>query len=98
MQKNLYGKKMKTAFIKDAVRNILKNKASYISIILISFLGVTSFLGLDYTATTLRHIGSDEYNRLNYRDLEISSPLFLTVEDFNEILATEGIKDAEKVY
>ena len=98
MQKNLYGKKMKTAFIKDAVRNILKNKASYISIILISFLGVTSFLGLDYTATTLRHIGSDEYNRLNYRDLEISSPLFLTEEDFNEILATEGIKDAEKVY
>ena len=89
---------MKKTFIKDSVRNILKNKASYISIILITFLGVASFLSMDYTATTLRHIGSDEYNRMKYRDLEITSPLLLSEEDYVLILKTEGIKDAEKVY
>ncbi|MCR4648491.1 MAG: ABC transporter permease [Lachnospiraceae bacterium] len=89
---------MKKTIITDSVRNILKNFASYISIILITFLGVASFLSMDYTATALRHIGSDEYNRMAYRDLEITSPLLLNEEDFDLILNTEGIKDAEKVY
>ena len=98
MRKNLYGKKMKLTFITDALRNIFRNKASFFSIILISLLGVTSFLSMDYTAEALRHAGSDEYNKMSFRDLEISSPLLLTEEDLNEIRRVEGVRDAEKVY
>ena len=94
----MYGKKMKLTFITDALRNIFRNKASFFSIILISLLGVTSFLSMDYTAEALRHVGSDEYNSMSFRDLEITSPLLLTEEDLNEIRRTEGVRDAEKVY
>ena len=94
----MYGKKMKRTFITDALRNIFRNKASYFSIVLISLLGVTSFLSMDYTAEALRHVGSDEYNSMSFRDLEITSPLLLTEEDLNEIRRTEGVRDAEKVY
>ena len=98
MQKNWFGKKMKRTFITDAIRNIFKNTASYISIILISLLGAASFLSMDYTSEALRHAGSDEYNKMSFRDLEITSPLLLTKEDVNRICETEGVKDAEMVY
>ena len=86
---------MKKTQIKDALRNIWKQKVSFFSIIVIAMMGVTAFLGIDYTATALRKNGSAIYNRLNFRDIEILSTLLFSEEDLESIRNVEGVVDAE---
>ena len=89
---------MKRAQIKDILRNILKQKVSFLSIILIAMLGVTAFLGIDYSAAALKKNGSAMYREANYRDVEIISTVLLSEADLEAILAVEGVADAEPVW
>ena len=89
---------MKHTQLKDALRNIGKQKVSYLSIIVIAFMGVTAFLGIDYSAGALRKSGSDVYNEVNFRDIEIVSTLLMSDEDMDAILKTEGVQGAEAVW
>ena len=88
---------MKKTQLKDALRNIWKQKVSYLSVIVISFLGVLTFLGINYSDGALRRNGSLMYNAVNFRDIEIASPLLLSPADMDDILRTEGVQDAEAV-
>lgn len=89
---------MKKTQLKDAVRNIWKQKVSYLSIIVIAFLGVTTFLGIHYSDGALRKNGSIMYNAVNYRDIEIVSTALLTGEDMDALLDEEGVVDVEAVW
>ena len=88
---------MKKTQIKDALRNIAARKVSFLSVIVIAFLGVTTFLGTVYSAGALRRNGSARYDLQHFRDIEIASTLLLSEEDMEEILHTEGVADAEGV-
>ena len=89
---------MKPTQLKDALRNIWKQKVSYLSIIVIAFLGVTTFLGIDYSDGALKKNGSRMYNGVNFRDIEIVSTMLLTMEDLEKISSTEGVADTEAVW
>ena len=89
---------MKPTQLKDALRNVWKQKVSYLSIIVIASLGVTTFLGIDYSDAALRRNGSLMYNEAHFRDIEIMSTLLLTPEDLACIAATEGVAHAEPVW
>ncbi len=89
---------MKRTQLKDALRNIWKQKVSYLSVIVIAFLGVATFLGINYSDGALRKNGSTMYNAVNYRDLEIMSTNVFYQEDLDAILGVEGVKDAEPVW
>ena len=89
---------MKPTQLKDALRNIWKQKVSYLSIIVIAFLGVTTFLGIDYSDGALKKNGSRMYNGVNFRDIEIISTMLLTMEDLEKISTTEGVADTEAVW
>lgn len=89
---------MKPTQLKDALRNIWKQKVSYLSIIVIAFLGVTTFLGIDYSDAALRRNGSRMYNECHFRDIEIISTTLLSLEDLDSIAATEGVARAEAVW
>lgn len=89
---------MKRTQLKDALRNIWKQKVSYLSIIVIAFLGVTTFLGIDYSAGALRQNGSALYNEQNFRDIEIVSTLLMSGEDMDAIRNTDGVAEAEAVW
>ena len=58
-------------------------------------LGVTTFLGIDYSAAAMRENGSEIYNRLNFRDIEAVSTLLFSEEDLEDIKKIDGVKDAE---
>ena len=88
---------MKPTQWKDALRNIWKQKVSYLSIIVIAFLGVTTFLGVHYTDGALRRNGSNMYNAVNFRDIEIISAMLFDEGDLAEIRKVEGVADAEAV-
>ena len=88
---------MKKTQIKDLLRNVLKQIVSYISIILIAGLGVTAFLGIDFTARTISLNISDIYNEINFRDIEIISTKLLTPDDLKSLSGVEGVIDIEPV-
>lgn len=89
---------MKHTQIKDTLRNIKKQKVSYLSIIVIALLGVTTFLGIDFSATSMLVNGSDHYNSVNFRDVEVASTLLLSPKDIQDIKNVEGVADAEGYY
>ena len=89
---------MKRTQLKDALRNIWKQKVSYLSVIVIAFLGVATFLGINYSDGALRKNGSIMYNAVNYRDLELVSTSAFSQEDLDTILGVEGVVDAEPVW
>ena len=89
---------MKKTQRKDAFRNICKQFVSYFSIIVISMLAVTAFLGINYSADALIGNASDYMNRLSFRDAEITSTMLVTENDIEAIRNMEGISEAEGVY
>ena len=89
---------MKKTQIKDNLRNIRKQKVSFISIIVIAMLGVAIFLGLDYSAAGMTRNGSAFFNAQNFRDIEMVSTLLFTQSDLDDIRSTEGVADAEAVW
>ena len=88
---------MKKTQWKDAFRNIVKQKGSYLSIIIIAAIGSTVFLGLDYSAKSFRINGSTHYNDLKYHDIELVSTLLLDEQDIDNIRKTEGVAQVEGV-
>lgn len=88
---------MKQAFFKDIRRTIWKQKVSFISIIVISMLAVTAFLGINYSADAMRANAAGFYKELNFRDFEIAATLLMDQEDLNALKELEGVADAEGV-
>ena len=89
---------MKRTQLKDALRNIWKQKVSYLSVIVIAFLGVAIFLGISFSDASLRHNGSVMYNAVNYRDIEIMSTALFAPDDLDEMRDLAGIEDVEAVW
>lgn len=89
---------MKRTQLKDALRNIWKQKISYLSIIVIATLGVTIFLGIDYSVNAIRRDGTVFYTDAHFHDVEVLSTLLLSEEDLDAIRSTEGISDVEGLY
>ena len=89
---------MKQTQRKDALRNILRQKVSYISIIVIAMLAVTAYLGISFSANALYAQADRYYSRMHYRDAEVISTLLVTDDDLAAIRAQKGIADAEGVY
>ncbi len=84
--------------IKDAIRNIGKQKVSFLSIVVIAFIGVTAYLGIFYSAQALRRNGSAFYNRVGYRDMEVVSSLLFSEQDREDLRMVEGVQDVEAVW
>lgn len=89
---------MRPTQLKDAIRNIRRHRVSYLSVIVIAFLGAAAFLGIDYAGCALRRNCSRMYNDANYRDIEIVSTLALTEEDIDAVWQTDGVSDVEQVW
>lgn len=89
---------MKRTQFKDSVRNIRNHFISYFSVVTLSALAASSYLGFSCTADAIARSGSKYYNDAHYRDAEIASPLLITEEDLAAIRAVEGVKAADGVY
>jgi len=89
---------MKRTQVKDALRNIRKQRVSWLAIVVIAMLSVTAYLGINFAARGIARNANDFYDETNFRDAEIISTLLLTQDDLNAIRAVEGVADAEGVY
>ena len=89
---------MKKTQVKDATRNIKKNLLSWISVVFIAAMAASSYLGICYSAASMRNAGDSFYQRTSYRDFEVTSSLLLTGADIDALAADEDVRDVEGIY
>ena len=88
---------MKKTQVKDAARNIKKNLLSWISVVFIAAMAASSYLGICYSAASMRNAGDSFYQRTSYRDFEVTSSLLLTSGDIDALKADKDVKDVEGI-
>ncbi len=89
---------MSKAYRKDVHRSIIKGWKRFLSIVIITALGVAMLTGL-YAACLDMYYSADKfYDRQNLFDIRILSTLGLTEEDVEALSQTEGVAAAEGAY
>lgn len=89
---------MKRTQITDAVRNVTRQKVSWIAVVVISMLSVLAYLGINFASIGLAGNGNEFYDKTSFRDAEIISTLLVTPEDIDALSSLEGIRDVEGVF
>ena len=89
---------MRKASWKDIFRTIWKEKKRFISIMMITFLGVTMMTGIEAGCRDLKLSADRFYDSQDLFDISIMSTLGLTEDDVLEIQAMEGIEKAEGTF
>lgn len=85
---------MKSALAKDRIRTIRKGKKRFLSIMLITALGVTMLTGLRAACTDLRYSADALFDKQKLFDIQISSTLGL---DKNDLEALGNLDDVSAV-
>ena len=80
---------------KKMMRDIRKNLSSFITIFLMTFLGVLVFSGVHGYMDGMDYSGQRYYENNNLQDLWMLGENF-SDEDMEDILAMDGVKDAER--
>lgn len=100
--KNKKGKKeqhkFKKALIKDSFKEIKNNFKRFISILLMAFLGVGFFAGIQATSPDMVNTIDKYYKDQQVYDIQILSTLGLTESDINEVSKIEGVEKAIGTY
>jgi len=86
---------MKKALNKDIFRTIWKEKKRFISIMLITVLGVTVMTGLSAGCMDLRMSADRFFDKQELFDVSVMSTLGLTEEDVDVLRQVEGVEEAE---
>ena len=84
---------MKTALLKDGIREIKNSYKRFISILLIVLLGVGFFAGLRAASPDMKHTLDIYFDQLNVMDIQVLSTLGLTNNDITAIKEVEGVKE-----
>lgn len=89
---------MKKTQLLDARRNIHKELVSYISIVIIGMLASLSYLGITYSAATLKKDALRFFNDYGLWDIEVVSTTLLDKDDLEAIRAVPNVAEAEPVW
>ena len=83
---------------KDTLREIIKTKTKFISIMIIMLLGVFVFVGLEETPKAIKNTANTYLNSIDMYDLKVTNAFGITEEDVNVIKSLNNIKYAETYY
>lgn len=89
---------MKKALNKDILRDILKSKGRYFSIMLIVALGVAFFSGIKVSPMVMRNTVDHYYDDYNFMDVEVISTLGLTDSDVEAIKKLDSVEGVFPTY
>ena len=89
---------MKKTQLLDACRNIRRELVAWLSIIMIGLLATLSYLGISYSAATLRKDALHFFNSHELWDLEVASVLLMDEDDLEAVRALPGVREAEPVW
>ena len=86
---------MKKASTKDILRTVWKEKKRFISIMMITVLGVTMMTGIEAGCRDLKISADNFFDSQDLFDISVMSTLGLTEDDVLEIQTMEGVEKAE---
>ena len=86
---------MRKASAKDILRTVWKEKKRFISIMMITVLGVTMMTGIEAGCRDLKLSADQFYDSQKLFDISVMSTLGLTEDDVLEIQTMEGVEKAE---
>lgn len=86
---------MKKTLLKDSFRNIKKKFVSFLSIFLISGMGVGAYLSTINLSNSFRLNSQDYFRELNYRDVSMVSSQGVSEADLEIIRSQDFVADAE---
>lgn len=89
---------MRSRIVTNNVRNLRRNLPRFISLLVMSMLGVFVFVGLQATAPDMVNTLDQYLDEHHVYDLEIASNLGFGDEDMDAIREIEQVKDVEGVY
>lgn len=81
----------------EAFRNIRRNRISFLSIIIISMLAVTAYLGLGFSAEGILKSADASYQAGNTADIEIRSAALIPEEELQAVRSARKVTDAEGI-
>ena len=76
-------------------RNLFKNKVQFISIFIMSFLGLFVFVGMDSEVAGFTEAEEAFYNEYGLADIWVRGMKFMP-DDIDKVKGLEGVKDAER--
>ena len=89
---------MKHSFVKEILRDFLKNKSRFFSIVAIVALGAGFFGGIKATSIDMKQSIDDYYKENNLMDVRVLSTLGLTDDDAALLSSLDGVKDVVGSY
>ncbi|MCR4589303.1 MAG: ABC transporter permease [Lachnospiraceae bacterium] len=81
--------------IRNMLRNLLKNKVQFISIFIMSFLGLFVFVGMDSEVAGFTQAEEAFYNEYALPDIWVRGQNFYT-DDLDKVKSLEGVEDVER--
>ncbi len=89
---------MKTALLKDGIKEIKNSYKRFISLLLIVLLGVGFFAGIKATSPDMKKTLDTYFDDLDVMDIQVISTLGLTNNDIEAIGQVEQVEKAEGTY
>lgn len=89
---------MKKTQLLELWRSIRKSPISFLSIIIITALGVMEFCGIAFAGAAVTNMGEQYYQNANFYDLRLFSPTGFDEEDFEQMQAVEGVAQISAGY
>ena len=85
---------MKKSLLKNNIKEISKTRRRFISILIMAFLGVGFYAGLNATSPDMLESLDSYADNSNMYDIQVISTLGLTDDDINAIKQIDGIDKA----
>ena len=89
---------MKSALLKDSMKEIKNTLKRFISILLIVLLGVGFFCGIKATSPDMKKTIDEYFDNQNVMDIQVLSTLGLTESDLKELEKVKGVESIEGAY
>lgn len=89
---------MKNAFLKDSLRQVRTTINRFLSILVITVLGVAVFAGLRASGPAMRSTASQYFDQLNFMDIRLVSTLGFNDNDIKAMSHTAGISSLMPAY
>ncbi|MDO5015123.1 MAG: FtsX-like permease family protein [Clostridia bacterium] len=84
---------MKNLIFKDFLRTVKSNLVGFISVIIITAIGVTCFIGINSAEPDMKDTARKYFHENNLYDIKVSTPVSLTKEDADAIKNIKGVSD-----
>ncbi|MEG1947196.1 MAG: FtsX-like permease family protein [Lachnospiraceae bacterium] len=89
---------MKKTQITELLRTIRKSPVLFLSIIIVTALGIAAFCGISFSSVAVTQMGERYYEQANFYNIKLFSPTGFTQADVDKLHTVSGVEDVYAGY